>query len=205
MLCPTELVKIRLQGGNNVIDVKLQSRTVSQVLNKIWKSEGFKGLYRGLGSTIARECIGGSVFFGSYEQARELLKPDGKRKENCDAIATMGAGSLAGIFTWLVIYPIDVIKSRVQVSAKKSEFQLIKNEVLSQGSQGLYSGLLPTLVKTIPVAAVLLFSVEFSKPFYREYLPEMTGSLFSLSHDKIFSICDFVSGLTAGKLYYRRS
>lgn len=189
--------------SNDVIsNDKLPDQKTGQVFKKIWKSEGFKGLYRGLGCTIVREFIGCTLFFGAYERARELLKPEGKRKENCDAVATMMAGSIAGICTSLVIYPIDVIKSRVQMAVKESEFQMIRKEILSSGSRGLYSGLLPTMVKTIPVTGVLLLTVEFSKPFYRHFLSEVPNSLASVSHEKFFSVCDFVSGWIAGLFQY---
>lgn len=189
-----------MQGISNDVTTndKLQDQTTNQVFKKMWKSEGFKGLYRGLGCTIVREFIGCTLFFGAYERARELLKPEGKRKENCDAVATMIAGSIAGICTSLVIYPIDVIKSRVQMAVKENEFQMIRKEILSSGSRGLYSGLLPTMVKTIPVTGVLLLTVEFSKPFYRQFLSEVPNSLASISHKKFFSVCDYLSGWIAG-------
>jgi len=191
-----------MQGISNEVSAneKLQDQTTGQIFKNIWKSEGFKGLYRGLGCTIIREFIGCSVFFGVYERSREILKPEGKRKENCDALATMTAGSLAGICTSLIIYPIDVIKSRVQMAIKENEFQMIKNEILSSGSRGLYSGLLPTMVKTVPVTGVLLLTVEFSKLFYRKYFSEIPNSLSSVSYQNFFSVCDFISGWTAGLL-----
>jgi len=191
-----------LQGSNDVTDAKLKKPSASQVLNKIWKYNGFKGLYRGLVSTIVRECIGCTVFFGSYEWAREFLKPVGKRKEDCDALATMAAGSIAGICTSLIIYPVDVMKSRVQMAFKKSEYQIIKDQILRNGFRGLYSGLLPTMVKTLPVTGVLLLSVEFSKPFYRQLISKITSWVFNSSEENFFSVCDFVSGWTAGLYYY---
>lgn len=187
-----------MQGIN--YDVKCES--AGQVFKKIWKFEGFKGLYRGLGCTIVRELIGCSVFFGAYERAREELKPVGKRKEDCSAVATMVAGSLAGICTSSVVYPIDAIKSRVQMEVKDSEFQVIQKVMnIKDGSRGLYSGLLPTMVKTIPVTGVLLLTVEFSKPFYRKCLSEIPSFQSNISHEKFFSVCDYLSGWTAGLLY----
>lgn len=41
------------------------------------------GMFRGLGSTIAREMPGYFVFFGGYETTRMLLTPPGKAKEDC--------------------------------------------------------------------------------------------------------------------------
>lgn len=184
------------------INFDAQCESADQVFKKIWKSEGFKGLYRGLGCTIAREFIGCSVFFGAYERAREQLRPIGKRKEDCSAVATMVAGSLAGICTSLVVYPIDAIKSRVQMEVKDSEFQVIQKVMsIRDGSRGLYSGLLPTMVKTVPVTGVLLLTVEFSKPFYRRCLSEISSFQSNIQYEKFFSVCDYLSGWTAGLLY----
>ncbi|XP_022173686.1 solute carrier family 25 member 45-like [Myzus persicae] len=185
-----------MQGICN--EERLQGESADRVFKNIWKSEGFKGVYRGLGCTIVREFIGCSVFFGVYERARELLKPVAKRKEDCGAIATMVAGSLAGICTSLIVYPIDVIKSRVQMTVKESEFQMFRNVILSNSSRELYSGLLPTMVKTVPVTGVLLLTVEFSKPFYRKYLSEMSSFQSDVSYEQFLSVCDFLSGWTAG-------
>jgi hypothetical protein len=38
-------------------------------------------LFRGLNSTIAREMPGYFFFFGGYEASRELLRPEGKTKD----------------------------------------------------------------------------------------------------------------------------
>lgn len=206
MLCPTELVKIRMQGFD---DKKKLGPSVSQVVKSIWKTDGALGLFRGLGSTMARESIGCPLFFGSYEWARELLKPEGRRKEDCGPAATMVAGAAAGVFMWMAVYPIDMIKSRVQMSNEKGgELRLIREEISGAGLRGLYSGLWPTLVKTIPVTAVLLLSVELSKPFFRKRLSDQQTSSgrppsSPVAHDgddHFFSFCDFVSGWTAGTL-----
>jgi len=145
-------------------DTHLQGQSADQVFKNIYKSEGFKGLYR------------------------FIIKPFGKLKEYRDAVATIEAGSLAGICTSLVIYPMAV---------KKSEFQMTRNVILSHGSRVLYSGLITTMMKTVPATGILLLTVELSKSFYRKYLTE-NPSFPSVSNEHFFSICDFVSGWTAG-------
>jgi len=158
-------------------DTHLQGQSANQVFKNICKSEGFKGLYH------------------------FILKPFGKQKEDYDAVATIVVESLAGICTSLVIYPIDVIKSHMQMAVKKSEFQMIRNVILSNDSRVLYSGLLTTMMKTVPATGVLLLTVELSKSFYRKYLTE-NPSFPSVSYEKFFFICDFVSGWTAGLLNF---
>lgn len=201
VLCPTELVKIRMQCFHDYdTEVKLQNPSISETIKNIWKADGFKGLFRGMKYTFARESIGCSVFFGAYEWAREKLKPIGKPKENCDPLATMAAGALSGVVMWLVVYPIDVMKSRVQISEKTVGLQLVKDEIHKAGLRGLYCGLWPTLIKTVPLTAVLLFSVEFSKPFYNKLLSNniVDPPKSNVVDDNFFSFCDFISGWTAG-------
>lgn len=204
VLCPTELVKIRMQGGAD--GKPKRGPRLSQVVKNIWKVDGFKGLFRGMGSTMARECISCPVFFGAYEWARERLKPAGGRKEDCSPAATMASGSAAGLLMWLTVYPIDVIKSRLQMSTGNgNRLRSVADEIRSAGVRGLFCGLWPTLVKSVPVTGVLLFGVEFSKPVFRKYLfrnasaPERPdGDGDERPTDGIFSFCDFVSGWTAG-------
>lgn len=83
---------------------------------RIINEHGFRGLFRGLDSTIAREMPGYFVFFGGYELTRELLAPPGKTKEEVGALGTMAAGAVGGMLFWAFIFPADVVKSRIQVS-----------------------------------------------------------------------------------------
>jgi len=88
------------------------------------------------------------------------------------------------------------------MEVKDSEFQVIQKVMsIKDGSRGLYSGLLPTMVKTIPVTGVLLLTVEFSKPFYRKCFSEIPKFQSNISYEKFFSFCDYLSGWTAGLLY----
>lgn len=190
-----------MQGYKDLNEDKHKRPSLSLVVKKTLKASGYKGLYRGLGCTLLREFVGTSCFFGTYEQSRDLLKPNGGRKENCDALATMASGSAAGIVSWFVAYPIDYIKSRVQMSEKKTGWPLIREEIRKVGFRGLYSGLWPTLMKTVPVTGVLLLSVEFSKPIFRNVLldtPSPNNKPTVAPENNIFSMCDFISGWTAG-------
>lgn len=52
----------------------------------IIQREGIKGMFRGLGSTIAREMPGYFVFFGAYEGTRALFTPPGCSKSDCGKV-----------------------------------------------------------------------------------------------------------------------
>lgn len=76
----------------------------------------------------------------------------------------MVAGSAGGIVLWTVIFPADVIKSRVQINnLNAGMFSIGLNIVRNEGPLALYNGLKPTIVRTIPATAVLFVVYEYTK------------------------------------------
>jgi len=166
-LCPTELIKVKLQCSREVASANGVAVQISGVklTRDILRKEGLFGLFRGFQSTLVREMPGYFVFFGAYEGTRSMLTPTGQAKGNSGPLSTIIAGAIAGISLWLVIYPVDVIKSRIQISQKA-----VNNNVLTyameiarnEGISKLYSGLQPTLVRTVPASAALFLAYEWT-------------------------------------------
>jgi solute carrier family 25 ornithine transporter 2/15 len=80
-LCPTELVKCRLQAMRESHAEKgLEPPRIGplSLTKQIIRSEGFRGLFHGLTPTFTREMPGYFCFFFAYEMSRELLTPEGK-------------------------------------------------------------------------------------------------------------------------------
>jgi solute carrier family 25 ornithine transporter 2/15 len=50
------------------------------VTRDIIRTEGIRGLFRGLTTTLVRECPGYGFFFGSYELTRSILTSGNKKK-----------------------------------------------------------------------------------------------------------------------------
>lgn len=217
VICPMELVKIRMQADATCKVGPSSRRTAGDVARDIWKRHGPRGFYRGMAATLARECAGNAAFFGVYEWARERLRPAGGRKEDCGAAATVAAAVAAGASSCLAVYPADVVKSRAQMSdpGAAGGVRLILDEAgrsAAAVAARLYRGLLPTLVKAVPVAAAMLYAVEFSKPILRRRLADLEawrgrrwrdeyadgGGARPLYTDDL-SLCDFASGSVAGQ------
>jgi solute carrier family 25 (mitochondrial ornithine transporter) member 2/15 len=70
-LCPTELIKCKLQALHEMNQAKKISPF--QLTREILRTEGIRGLFRGLVPTFAREMPGYFFFFGGYEMTREFL------------------------------------------------------------------------------------------------------------------------------------
>ena len=171
-LCPTELIKCKLQAMREVQnDIKPSSTLRKQIkpwalTKQIVKEQGIRGLFNGLSSTIAREMPGYFFFFGGYEITRELLAKPNESREDIGWQKTMVAGAVGGTILWLVIFPADVIKSRIQVkNLKTPALVVMKDIVQNEGVRSLYNGLKPTLIRTVPATATLFLTYEYSKKF----------------------------------------
>lgn len=80
-------------------------------VRQIWRGEGVRGIFRGLGITAARDVPAFFFYFATYEALTQQDDPS-------VPIGTghmMAAGGLAGMSSWLFTYPIDFLKSRLQV------------------------------------------------------------------------------------------
>lgn len=106
--------------------------TPFSLTKQIMKEEGFKGFFRGLDSTMAREMPGYFVFFGGYELTRKFLTPEGFTKEYIGFTGTMMAGAAGGISFWLCVFPADVVKSRLQVSSGNGNLFTLISQIRRQ-------------------------------------------------------------------------
>lgn len=168
-LCPTELVKCKLQAmreSQGATQKAMIRISPFQLTKQIFQTEGILGFYRGLTSTMAREMPGYFFFFGGYEGAREFLRKPSQTKDQIGPLNTMIAGALGGIALWSSIFPADVIKSRIQVQNLNGGMLTVGADIIrKEGPLALYNGLAPTILRTIPATAVLFVVYEYTKKF----------------------------------------
>lgn len=174
-LCPTELVKCRLQAMREMaqqgkLEGGLERLKIGPfgLTREILKQEGIKGLYKGLTATFMREIPGYVFFFGGYEVSRYCLTPAGKTKDEIGPVRTIISGGVGGIALWSAIFPADVVKSRVQVASTVGTIEptfraVIKQIFKEEGILALYKGLGPTLLRTFPATGALFLAYESTK------------------------------------------
>ncbi|OAG16919.1 mitochondrial carrier [Alternaria alternata] len=113
---PTELVKCRAQVATSA------TTTSWSVARDVWKAEGIRGLYYGGGITSVRDAVGYGFYFWSYELSKQAWSsPDDSDRET--AMKVLLCGGLAGVITWASIFPLDVIKTRVQTQVLHAPVQ----------------------------------------------------------------------------------
>ncbi|XP_041667024.1 mitochondrial ornithine transporter 1-like [Cheilinus undulatus] len=178
-ICPTGLVKCRLQAMYEMEAsgkvVSRQRSTVWTVVKTVMKTNGPLGFYQGLTATIIREIPGYFCFFGAYELCRsKFAQYLGTDKENIGILPLVFSGGFGGACYWSVIYPIDCVKSRIQVHSLTGRQQGFRKTLMgiirSEGISALYSGLTPTLIRTFPANGALFLAYEFSRKFMMEQM-----------------------------------
>ncbi|KAF1760276.1 hypothetical protein GCK72_008522 [Caenorhabditis remanei] len=166
VLCPTELVKCKLQAAREM----KQKCTPFSVCRDIAKTTGVRGFFVGMTPTLAREVPGYFFFFGAYETCRYLLTEEGQRKEEIGLAKTAIAGSAGGMALWTSIYPADVVKSRMQVTGGGTFMSTLMTVVKENGIRGLYKGLLPTNLRTCFASGCLFVAYEETRKFFHYLL-----------------------------------
>lgn len=133
------------------------------------RNYGVNGMFRGLTMTVAREMPSYFCFFGVYEAVRESLKPAGRSRDDCGLLATTAAGAAGGMLLWTVTFPVDVVKSRIQLDdamPTRGWTVCMMRVYRAEGMSALYSGLAPTLVRCVPSSAVLFIVYEYTKKLF---------------------------------------
>lgn len=127
---PTELIKCRTQVAHdtNPSPVLLNSTAYPysswSIARTIYQQSGLRGFYHGGMITSIRDAVGYGFYFLAYEASKDIWDAIASNAfdntlEN-RSTGTIGAarillcGGVAGVVTWVSIFPLDVIKTRVQ-------------------------------------------------------------------------------------------
>ncbi|KAG8709772.1 hypothetical protein FRC11_005217 [Ceratobasidium sp. 423] len=184
---PVEMFKVRMQGQYGAKGDK----RLSTVFWDMWRNYGFReGVMRGFWATVAREIPAYAGFYTGYEFAKRQFRS--RYGNQVPVWGLLASGSCGGICYWLSCYPLggkprsrvtvvvlnkfaDVVKSRVQLAnAPPKGLDYIAQElraiVREGGVAGLFRGLSPSLLRSIPAAASTFAAYELTKEFLTKEL-----------------------------------
>jgi len=84
----------------------------------LWHRYGLnKGLLFGIRATISREVPQFAVYYPIYEITCKFLEPNNiYNKSNMSHFNIYLAGAASGVGCWILTYPIDIVKTRIQAS-----------------------------------------------------------------------------------------
>ncbi|KAL4562319.1 hypothetical protein LXL04_034519 [Taraxacum kok-saghyz] len=171
ILCPSELVKCRMQiqGTDSVVPTSLKYTGPLNCAIQTVKAEGVTGLFKGGVTTLMREAIGNAVFFTTYEYIRHSLhfklKDSSVDHTNLiDVGIGIVSGGLSGIAFWSAVLPLDVAKTIIQTTPDnhltKNPFKMLTSIYRRSGVRGCYTGFGPTVSRAFPANAAAIVTFE---------------------------------------------
>ena len=176
VICPMEHIKCRLQvaHGGAPHHARGHGGPVGLCASIVREHGLFRGLYRGMGVTLWRETPAFGMYFATYDTIKERVEGflearDGEHPIPSHAhawAASALAGGISGAWTWVIIYPFDVIKTRIQTSPldrvrREGMWSVGRGMVREHGWRHMFRGLGVTLARAFPVNAIIFPTYEF--------------------------------------------
>ncbi|KAL8995792.1 MAG: hypothetical protein Q9169_004550 [Polycauliona sp. 2 TL-2023] len=162
---PLDLLRTRFAAqGRDRVYTSLRSGIMD-----IARTEGFKGFFQGLSPAVGQVVPYMGLFFSFYEVLRPQLASISLPLGSGDAFA----GILSGVLAKSGVFPLDLIRKRLQVQGPMrvryagGSIPVYKGVlatgwaiVAKEGWRGLYRGLGISLVKSAPASAVTMWTYE---------------------------------------------
>jgi len=127
-------------------------------------AEGTRGLFRGFGAHFVADSVGRGVYMMVYESLKRSLV--GQPSDSVPYARRLVAGAGAGMSSWLVIYPADVVRSRLfalgpGLGKSMDVAECVRHVYREHGFRGFFKGLSLTMLTAGPIAAVVLPTYDF--------------------------------------------
>lgn len=161
---PFDLLRTHLASN----DTK-KFNSMSKLIFKIFKKTGFTGFFNGSLISLNYVALSTGISFGLYgfiiNTYENVFKDSDKNTGLHKLIAYSGgittiSGVLTGLTSKSITYPLDLIKRRIQIN-NQSWFKNFQHILKIDGVRGLYRGLLPALIKSVPATGLSFVFFEF--------------------------------------------
>lgn len=164
---PLDLVRTRLAAQSG------RHQGIRRTLAGIVQQEGARGLYRGLGATLAQVAPSLAINYAAYETLRSMWLESSDRHSPTVPMS-LACGSAAGLVSSTATFPLDLVRRRLQLGraapdagrsapAPATYAAVVRQVVAAGGLRGLYAGIIPEYMKVIPGVAIAFATYELAK------------------------------------------
>ncbi|XP_036874057.1 mitochondrial adenyl nucleotide antiporter SLC25A23 isoform X2 [Manis javanica] len=132
-------------------------------LRSMIREGGMRALWRGNGINVLKIAPESAIKFMAYEQIKRAIRG---QQETLHVQERFVAGSLAGATAQTIIYPMEVLKTRLtlrQTGQYKGLLDCARQILLREGPRAFYRGYLPNVLGIIPYAGIDLAVYETLK------------------------------------------
>ncbi|XP_053574205.1 calcium-binding mitochondrial carrier protein SCaMC-3 isoform X1 [Bombina bombina] len=186
---PLDRLKVLMQ----VHGAQAQGRSMLKGLRNMIQEGGFRSLWRGNGINVLKIAPESAIKFMAYEQIKKVIRG---QHETLRVRERFIAGSLAGAIAQTVIYPMEVLKTRLALrrTGQYSGMADCARHILrTEGVRAFSKGYVPNLLGIVPYAGIDLAVYETLKNTwlqrYRASTSADPGILVLLACGTVSSTC----------------
>jgi len=173
---PFDMVRTRLVAQKT----QVYSGT-RDAISQIFKSAGPTGFYKGLVPTCLAVAPQSGLQFGLYSLFTQMLGNWVKKDDDrlgYGVITVQGSlvcGAMSGLATKSILYPLDVVKKRLQVSGwvdgrkglgETPHYKNLRHCLVSlvkvEGFRSFYKGFAPALIKAVTTTSISFMAYEWT-------------------------------------------
>ncbi|RKP37713.1 mitochondrial carrier domain-containing protein, partial [Dimargaris cristalligena] len=180
--CPFELVKVQKQLEQllSARPATLGNTSSWQAAKDLYALRGVRGLYQGLFSHMLRDSLGTGIYFCTYETIKRLMSSP---ESPPGPLTFFLSGGICGVFSWLIIFPIDLVKSTIQKDALlpshlvryRGFLDCFTDLYRQRGIVSLYRGISVTLIRAFPIHSLNFLVYEGVLSMIRKHAPEKSA------------------------------
>eukprot|EP00931_Biecheleriopsis_adriatica_P038195 TRINITY_DN21906_c0_g1_i1.p1 TRINITY_DN21906_c0_g1~~TRINITY_DN21906_c0_g1_i1.p1 ORF type:complete len:285 (+),score=23.83 TRINITY_DN21906_c0_g1_i1:38-892(+) len=166
---PLDTIRIRLQSSAHGLGRATGYAGLVDCALSTMKTEGLRGLYKGVASPTLTVGAMNAVLFFTYERASASLSGSAQNKDaELSLPQVYAAGASAGLTTAFITGPTELIKCIAQTNLKNKghmyeEWLILRSMVRDHGWLGAYGpcrGLLTTIVRETPSMGLYFTTYE---------------------------------------------
>lgn len=180
---PLDRLKVILQANLGKSGGKLL-----QEMKMIYKDSGWRGFFLGNGTNVLKIAPETGVKFLTYDRFKRIVCQDVNAPK---AFERLICGGIAGVFSQLVIYPLEITKTRLAlapIGLYKGIGDCIAKIIKFEGCRGLYKGLQASITGVVPYASIDLAVYNTLRDHYSEKNTKEPGPLTLLMCGAVSSI-----------------
>ncbi|XP_043267259.1 mitochondrial coenzyme A transporter SLC25A42 [Venturia canescens] len=170
-IAPLDRTKINFQISKKPYSAKAAIEFLVQSYTK----EGLMSLWRGNSAMMVRIMPYAAIQFTAHEQWKRILKVNGPETDKKKRFL---AGSLAGVTSQSLTYPLDLARARMAVT-HRDEYKTLHEVFLRiyqrEGVSAFYRGFTATILGVIPYAGFSFFTYDTLKQWFAVHAVDSPG------------------------------
>lgn len=153
------------------------NKLIMATAGTVWKASGLLGFFRGLPLGLVGMFPYAAIDLTTFEYLKRALLTRQARIKQCheddvplNNFATGAIGALSGGLSASVVYPLNVLRTRMQAQGTvlhpttyTSIGDVARKTFQAEGPRGFYKGLTPNLLKVAPAVSISYVVYENSK------------------------------------------